>query len=316
MNGDAALSWKNVKIGLVFTATLAAALLVVINTECLDRFLIGKAPLYFRVSDVGGLRKGAPVWLQGIEIGTVNNITLQPEGVTVRLILQRSALRLLRGDAQASIVPLGLLGNKYIELDRGSPGLPAIKPGDTIGGSTSSGFEQVIKASAGSAQEVEHFINHLDSLIVRVQSGKGFMGALFHDSILYKNIRTFSQVLADAATRYEQKNGTIKRLMEDDTLYRQLRALTSDIDTIACKAGKGEGTVGLLLNDPRMYTNLNNAAMRFEQLTDTLIAAVNSISSHTNGVLTPALAETLVRLRELVEDIKKNPHRYFRVKFF
>ncbi len=129
------LLWSKLKVGLVITLALSILFLTVFFAGSIERILSSKAELRAHIQNVKGLRKGAPVWISGIEVGSVKDINLHPEyGTIVTLSLNKNFLKFLRKDAEASILTKGLLGDKYIELSNGSPGAGPIKPNDIIKG--------------------------------------------------------------------------------------------------------------------------------------------------------------------------------------
>lgn len=71
-------------------------------------------------SNVGGLKPRANVSMGGVRIGSVENITLDPENFTARVVLRISDLyQQLPDDTSASILTSGILGDQYIGLEPG-----------------------------------------------------------------------------------------------------------------------------------------------------------------------------------------------------
>lgn len=297
---------SSLKIGVVVTIALFLMFFGVINSECFNRSFIGKTSIYLRVPDAKGLRKGAAVWLQGIEVGRVSAIELQPEAVFVKTEINGSSLGLLHKDANASILSMGLLGDKYVELGRGTFSMPALQKGDTIEGMAVVGFEHVIAASATSAQTIGAFVSRLDTLIRAVQGGQGTLGALIQDRSLYRNINSAISVIAAATSRYERGNGSLKRFIEDDSLYSQMLKVTRQLSELQLLIAQGDGTISRLINNPKLYQNADSAALRFRGLADSLMQS--------NSQFATSLSETVARLNEILEEFKKDPSKYFNLQ--
>ncbi len=88
-------------------------------------------PLYAKFTTVSGLRVGSSVDMLGIEVGRVEQITMdQKDQLAVVEIKIQSGIRVY-GDAIASIKTEGLIGDKYISLSPGG-GAEILKPGGTI----------------------------------------------------------------------------------------------------------------------------------------------------------------------------------------
>jgi phospholipid/cholesterol/gamma-HCH transport system substrate-binding protein len=92
--------------------------------------------LYARFSSVSGLRVDSPVEMGGIEVGRVEQLTIDQDNqisvVTVRI---QKGIKVYE-DAIASIKTSGLIGDKLVEIDPGGGG-DMLKPGATITETTS-----------------------------------------------------------------------------------------------------------------------------------------------------------------------------------
>jgi phospholipid/cholesterol/gamma-HCH transport system substrate-binding protein len=80
-------------------------------------------------SNGGGLRRGTPVVIAGVEIGRVESVGLEDYEAKVRILVQPGVM--LQSDTIASIKTKGLIGEKYIELTPGASD-KTIKPGGAI----------------------------------------------------------------------------------------------------------------------------------------------------------------------------------------
>ena len=88
-------------------------------------------PLYARFASVAGLRVGSSVEVYGIQVGTVESLSIDEKrqmGV-VRMKINRDLK--VYDDAAATIKTSGLIGDKYVKIEPGGAGEP-LKPGGTI----------------------------------------------------------------------------------------------------------------------------------------------------------------------------------------
>ena len=92
--------------------------------------------LYARFSSVSGLKTGGPVEIQGIEVGSVEKMTLDTEKQTAVLELKIRNGITVYDDATASIKTAGLIGDKFVNIDPGGGG-EALKSGAFISETTS-----------------------------------------------------------------------------------------------------------------------------------------------------------------------------------
>lgn len=70
-------------------------------------------------SNASGISMGSDVRIGGIKVGTVSNLTLDPDSYEAIISMQiRSATKIPK-DSSASVVSSGLLGEKYIQITPG-----------------------------------------------------------------------------------------------------------------------------------------------------------------------------------------------------
>ena len=87
--------------------------------------------LIARFTSVTGLRSGSPVYMLGIKIGRVEQLTMdQKEQRAVVEVRIRNGITIY-DDAIASIKTEGLIGDQYLGIDPGGAGAP-LAPGGTI----------------------------------------------------------------------------------------------------------------------------------------------------------------------------------------
>ena len=78
--------------------------------------------LFARFTSVTGLRAGSPVYILGIEVGRVEQLTMDQEDqkAVVEVRIQKGMK--IYDDAIASIKTEGLIGDKYLSIDPGGGG--------------------------------------------------------------------------------------------------------------------------------------------------------------------------------------------------
>ena len=127
------LTWSELRVGLfvlVGLLILAVGIFYVTGAGVFGP----KYRLKTYLPEVSGLSTGAPVRLDGVEIGNVDRIPLVPRetGKTARPHAQHRSRDAHRPqyqkdiltDSAASLVTEGLLGNRYVNIQRGYTGVP------------------------------------------------------------------------------------------------------------------------------------------------------------------------------------------------
>lgn len=344
--------WAALKVGTVITLAFLVLFLTVFFAGGIEDLLSPKSEIKAKVQHVKGLRRGAPVWLSGIEVGTVEEITLNPSfGTIVTLSIRRSALEYVNKDAQAGVFTMGLLGDKYVELSTGSPKAGRIRPGDTIEGISQLELKDVMDTSAASIERLNEFIKKLDVLVTKINEGEGTVAKFIRDPGLYNSLNEAALALSSTAkdirdsrgslglligdpTLYERissaagsfesfsrkladASGTIGRLAEDPALYERLLSAAASIDDFSRKLNEGSGTLKKMTEDPALYDNLNRAAGRLSSVLEKIDRGEGVAGSLiTDQELARDLREIVTEVRALARDIRENPKRYLRFSLF
>jgi ABC-type transporter Mla subunit MlaD len=95
-----------------------------------------KYRLSMYVPEARGVLKGAPVRLEGIEVGTVESVDVagtsaSPERrIQLVLRIQKRYQDQILADSDATLVTEGLLGNRYVNISRGFKGTPISSGGE------------------------------------------------------------------------------------------------------------------------------------------------------------------------------------------
>lgn len=124
---------QNAKLGIFLVATALLLLFVFVVVAGLTFW--EPKHTYYVVSDdsVAGLEVGSPVTMRGVDIGTVDEISLDREDYeTVRVHLEVDADVPIPRDAQAFIELSGLTGVKLIDITEGSTEAGVLPPGSVI----------------------------------------------------------------------------------------------------------------------------------------------------------------------------------------
>jgi phospholipid/cholesterol/gamma-HCH transport system substrate-binding protein len=346
------IRWAKLRVGIVITVALAVIFLTVMFSGHIEDIVKPRALIYADFYDVRGLRPGAPVWFSGIEIGRVKSLSFyRGREIKVSVYIDRNVLQHLRKDSSATILTLGLLGDKYLELSPGSAESPALREGDSLAGSVQMEFQDIVEKSKESISRLNDLAKRLDNFIAMIERGEGTVPMLLRDKSLYENLKdaakslsivmhrvekgegTFGRLLSDERlyTKLEssvdnikvfsddlhQSNGTLGRLIKDRELYDRLLSTSSTLDEVTKKIAGGKGTMGRLIEDESIYENLDSASRKLSALLQRIEEGKGIMGDlTTEGELHTDLKATVKDLNGLVKDIKENPKRYFKFSLF
>ncbi len=259
------LRWSKLKVGMVITVALLLLLVALFFAGGIEEVLSPKMDLKIQFQDVRGLRKGAPVWIFGTEVGSVRKIDLDPSlGAVVTISLKKNVQGFIKKDARASIMTMGLLGDKYIELSTGSLKAEPIGAGDMMKGSIPVEISEVMETAGISISKIGDFIQKLDNLIVKIEKGEGTLSKFLTDPSIFDNLNRSIKTLSLTLEEIKESRGTLKMLVEDPSLYQRMVSAVSSIEDFAKKTeesvgeitrkvNESQGTLKKLVEDPTLY---------------------------------------------------------------
>ena len=141
-------------------------------------------PISSYFDNASGLRIGAPVRLNGVDIGNVtkiNIVTSKDKQLTPVEVVMRITTRYheaLRWDSVTSLETAGVLGETYVDIDSSQAIAPPLQEGDTLPTQVHPDFNQVVRASQGTLQNMDALLKRADRILAFAESGKGSLGKL------------------------------------------------------------------------------------------------------------------------------------------
>jgi phospholipid/cholesterol/gamma-HCH transport system substrate-binding protein len=137
--------------------------------------------------DVAGLQAGNNVRLSGINVGTVENISIVSDtSVRVEILVDENTRKFIKKDAVASIGSEGLMGNKIIIINPGTGGKMQIENNDIVQTIQPINMDDILVSLKSSIDNTTVITSNLSKITANVQSGKGTLGRLLTDKSLGK----------------------------------------------------------------------------------------------------------------------------------
>jgi phospholipid/cholesterol/gamma-HCH transport system substrate-binding protein len=167
----------------------------------------------FRLSgvfrDVSGLQAGNNVRFSGINVGTIDNISVVDDSsVRVEILIEESTRKFIKKDAVASIGSEGLMGNKVLIINPGTGGKKEIENNDTIQTLQPVNFDEILTSLKATIDKTSNITGDVAKIIGTIQSGKGTLGRLLMDQALAQNIDS-------SVVNLKQGSEQLKILMDD-----------------------------------------------------------------------------------------------------
>ncbi|MBV6441895.1 MAG: MCE family protein [Haliscomenobacteraceae bacterium CHB4] len=306
------------------------------------KFLKGQDMLTFsknfnvRYDNVQDLRVSAPVFIRGLQVGSVKSISIDPaDGRTILVVLNVEGKFNIPKDALATITSPTFMGGRAIELDfdRACTG-DCAEDGDYLEGSSRSFLAGMISPG------------EIDVYTERLRKGL----AINIDSLAKANPESI-------AATFEALDNSLKNIEAltfrlDRVLAASERGLTATVDNAATLTGSLNANMdeigsilknldtlsrelkgaGLSQSSQKAGQTLDSLTRRLSDLRGTLvttektIASVDSLAHNllkgkgvagkmlTDEVLAQDLERTLRHTQLLIQDLRLNPKRYTTVK--
>ena len=250
------------------------------------------------VEDAGGIRKGDPIQMKGVNIGRVHAFTLVPEGVLISLELEGGWE--VPSDSRTRLVSAGILGGRTVEVVPGTSPIPLQRGGQLagenvpglldfppdLGKNAEDVLERIqtllttptLEDIQGSARELRSLLGQLSELAeAQGDEVTRLTESLNRSALGLEDAAGSGEDFASAVARADSALATVQ-----ETSQSLLRA-SSSLETILLRMEAGEGTLGQLSTDSTLYEKL---------------------------------AEAAESIRALAEDVRANPGRYVKVEIF
>lgn len=347
------LTWSELRVGIFVLAglvILGAAILYVTGAG----FWGPKYQLRTYLPEVEGVQAGAPVNLDGVQIGNVAQVRLTPHpqgrgrNVTLVLRVQKKYQRDIRTDSVASLETEGLLGNRYVSITRGFTG-SVIPDNGVITGRPAQGISAMVQRGTVLMESLNELSTDLRGAVNKIQHGKGTFGRLVNDPSLYNHLDSAAAKLDAMATSIQEGKGTAGKFIESNELYTKVDdtvtkvdgvmtavqqqkgtlgrmiydpAMANDISGVAHKTNallagvqEGQGSLGQFVKDDALYNNLRDASANLRDVTAKLNNGQGTMGQFmTNPQLYDNLTGLTGDMRLLINDFRKNPKKFLRIK--
>jgi len=310
MKRSGEIRWGEVRLGLVIFTALALFLWASIQGS--ENLFHRQHPLRSLFTNVQGVVAGAPVWFQGVEVGSVKDLDFVTEGdtsrVLVRLVIGDVAWSRIRKDSRVRIQALNLFGEKFIEVTPGSTHGTPVQENDLLPSEKPTDVTELMARGEGIVNQLENTTTDLAAVMKKIRRGEGTLGKVANSTELYDALVATTHRTDDLVAHLDKSQGEMRGA---------LVSVSSTLDSLAKGIARGDGTMGRLANDPALYDNLLRSSARM----DSALARVQNGEGNLGQLskdekLYQNLQQSLDRLNQLLADVQRNPKKYFGFSLF
>jgi phospholipid/cholesterol/gamma-HCH transport system substrate-binding protein len=305
------LKWSQLRVGLtVISASLILALLLFLMSGT-GGFFSHRITLVSFFDNASGLRVGAPVRLSGVDIGNVAAIRVVPDKdkqITPVEVIMKVSTKYgfnLRRDSVTSLDTAGVLGETYLDIDSSQAVGASAKDGDTLPTQVHPDFNEVVRSSQSTLQNMDALLKRADRILAFAESGKGSIGKLIYDPTLYNR---FSDTVGDfqgIVNQIAKGQGSLGALINSNDAYNKFLATLDKINGVVDDIQAGKGTAGKFLKDPALYNNANDTIANLKQVTEGINAGRGTLGRLTKDEeLADKINTTVTKLAALTSDLE------------
>ncbi|MGC2173502.1 MAG: MlaD family protein, partial [Candidatus Sulfotelmatobacter sp.] len=277
------LKWSELRVGLtVVFASLVLALLLFLMSGTSGLFS-HRITLISYFDNAEGLRPGAPVRLSGVDIGNVVKIVVVPDQdkrlTPVKIFMKVSTKYRfdLRRDSVTSLDTAGVLGETYLDIDSSQAVGPLAQDGDTLATHIHPDFNEVVRSSQSTLQNMDALVKRADRILAFAESGKGSLGKMIYDPTLYDRLSETVAEFKSVVDEIAKGQGSLGKLINSNDAYDKFVATLDKMNGVVDDLQQGKGTAGKFLKDPTLYNNANDTVANLKKLSGDIDAGKGTL---------------------------------------
>ena len=245
--------------------------------------------VYVVYDNVAGLVNSAPVTLNGLTIGKVNSITIQPDGRLLVEIQLTTDFPIAKSSI-AEIYDSGLVGGRQIAIKPNFQDKDYIKSGDYLKASSKLGLTDALAQQLEPLQfKVQKLLDNADVLFSNVNDildEKTKQNLKSSIAELNKTLSEFSEAskninemiaenkskINSTMTNFDKTSANFSKISDSlaaanlGQTVKNLEKTLANVDKIMSDIDSGKGTMGKLMKDDAMYNNFTNTSKELELL--------------------------------------------------
>lgn len=236
--------------------------------------------------EVGGLRPGNNVRYAGINVGTVERITiLNDTAVLVEMSIRSEEAGHIRSNALAWIGSDGLMGNKLVAIEAGQGGGEPVVEGAQLRSREALDTDLMMRTLGRTNDNLAAITDDLRQLSTRLNDPGNVIGMLADTSLALALRQALFDLQASAGNAY---------------------ALTAGVNSMVLDAQHGEGALGVLISDRDAEQDMRRMLGDLRMAADTLGIAIGRISDFSRSLdQGPGLAHAVVRDSVMANDVRR-----------
>ena len=278
------------KVGLFVLIGLALLGVLMIQFSKGTSLFRGTYTLKLHTDNVGGLKQKSAILLAGVQVGTVQQIELAPDGKSVTVLLRIYSDYPIYHDARFVIESAGFLGDQFVSVIPTTNTPPVLADGAEVSCQKPFNLQEVARSAAGFIQRIDETAKKLDASVTDLRQEVLNAATLANFGVVVTNLRAFSEqalgVVADINALIVTNGAQVSLAVSNAVLFStklnsladsaqatlntnsaNLTTATRNIDDLTVTAKQlaadlqaGKGLAGAVLQNPELATNVQSIA--------------------------------------------------------
>lgn len=286
------------RVGLFVFSALAIALVLVLRFTDIQRYWRETYRLAVQFDDAPGVYRGTPVRLNGVPIGSVNDVILNDVDPGVLVIIEIHGQRRLRKDARPMLVR-SLFGDATIEFTSGTS-TEILPPNKRIKGESATDpleavtrleqrVDETLVAFQATSREWQTVASNLNSV---VDSHRGNLSDVIERAVLA--LDSFTSTMQSADRALTQAGG----LLGDPEIQNNIRKVSAELPALA------KETRETITSARETVVAARTSIQKISESLDHISAATDPLAQH-SAKMTAKLDHSLGQLDSLLTELNK-----------
>lgn len=160
-------------------------------------FLIGKQKNLFNpvfelstiFHNVSGLDVGSNIRFSGINVGTVDNISIIDDStVRVDMLIRKNVRSFIKSDCEAGIGSSGILGDRVLSITQGTADASEVKEGQQIASREPVEMDAILEKLKVTADNASVVSKQVEEITTKINTGNGTLARLINDTTMSRNV--------------------------------------------------------------------------------------------------------------------------------
>jgi phospholipid/cholesterol/gamma-HCH transport system substrate-binding protein len=249
-------------------------------------------------TNVGGLQLGNNVRYSGINVGTVQEISMiNDTAIIVDMIIDKSIFKNIKKNAIATIGSDGLVGSMIINIVPGKGVADFVEANDVITSFNRIRSDDMLTTLNTTNQNAALLTADLLKITKEITEGKGTVGILINDTVMANDLKKTmrylkitSQGTSESVVKLNQlitnlnKKDNVVGVLSDTVVANQIKTIAINLQKSSHEINKvvenlnatilnvkdGKGAINYLSNDPKLVKNIDSTMININQASSRL----------------------------------------------